>query len=60
MPDVLAHNPAPRAAKDVADEKNVQVQLLASQPLAFSDASASSARVPHLRRFALCESVKVG
>jgi hypothetical protein len=23
MPDVLAHNPAPRAAEDVADEKNV-------------------------------------
>ena len=27
--DVLAHDPASRAAEDVADEKNVQVQLLA-------------------------------
>ncbi len=24
VPDVLADNPAPRAAEDVADEKNVQ------------------------------------
>ena len=30
VPDVLAHDPAPRTAKNVADEKNVQVELLAS------------------------------
>jgi hypothetical protein len=29
MADVLAHDPAPRAAEDVADEKDVQKQLLA-------------------------------
>jgi hypothetical protein len=29
MADVLAHNPAPRAAEDVADEENVQETLLA-------------------------------
>ena len=29
MPDVLPHNPPPRAAEDVTDEKNVQIQLSA-------------------------------
>jgi len=29
MADVLAHDPASRAAEDVADEENVQEQLLA-------------------------------
>jgi hypothetical protein len=30
MADVLAHDSAPRAAEDVADEENVQEQLLAA------------------------------
>jgi hypothetical protein len=30
MADVFAHNPASRAAKNVADKKNVQKQLLAT------------------------------
>jgi hypothetical protein len=28
--NVLAHNPAPRAAEDIADKKNIQESLLAT------------------------------